>query len=131
MAVIQCPHCNLEVKLVEGVSGLPDCPHCGKELGEDDDEWFAHWFLLVSFLGVIIFDSLMDPDMFTKDESFWDFLTGFLFIDGSFGKVPQNDEHVDSWSMQNLLATLSVRFAWQHCLWNVDKQNDWTVKLHF
>lgn len=85
MAVIQCPHCNLEVKLVEGVSGLPDCPHCGKELGEDDGEWFAHWFLLVSFLGVIIFDSLMDPDTLTKNESFWDNLIGLFFGDISFG----------------------------------------------
>ena len=89
MAVIQCPHCSLEVESDDGISGLFDCPHCGKELGgideENDDGWFVPWFLLVSFLGVIIFDSLMDPDMFTKDESFWDFLIGFLFIDGSFG----------------------------------------------
>ena len=89
MAVTQCPHCSLEVESDDGISGLFDCPHCGKELGgideENDDGWFVPWFLLVSFLGVIIFDSLMDPDMFTKDESFWDFLIGFLFIDGSFG----------------------------------------------
>jgi len=31
MVVIQCPHCNLEVELEDGESGLFDCPHCGKE----------------------------------------------------------------------------------------------------
>ena len=30
MAVIQCPHYNLEVKLVEGVSGLPIARIVGK-----------------------------------------------------------------------------------------------------
>ena len=40
MVVIQCPHCNLEVELDEGVSGLFDCPHCGEEFewGEMDEE---------------------------------------------------------------------------------------------
>ena len=40
MAVIQCPHCSLEVELDDGVSGLFDCPHCGKEFqwGKMDEE---------------------------------------------------------------------------------------------
>ena len=40
MVVIQCPHCNLEVELDDGESGLFDCPHCGKEFqwGEMDEE---------------------------------------------------------------------------------------------
>ena len=35
MVVIQCPHCNLEVELDNGKSGLFDCPHCGKEFEFD------------------------------------------------------------------------------------------------
>ena len=89
MAVIQCPDCNFGRALDDGEFGLFECPNCGTELGEmdgeSDGEWFVPWFLSVSFLGVIIFDSLMDPDMFTEDESFREFLIGFLFIDGSFG----------------------------------------------
>ena len=89
MAVIQCPDCNFERKLDDWEFGPIDCPDCGAELGEmdgeSDDEWFVHWFLLVSFLGVIIFDSLMNPDMLTKDESFWDNLIGLLLGDMSFG----------------------------------------------
>ncbi len=40
MAVIQCPHCSLKVGLEDGVSGVFDCPHCGKEFqwGEMDEE---------------------------------------------------------------------------------------------
>jgi len=52
---------------------------------EEDREWFANWFLLVSFLGVIIFDLLMDPDTLTKDESFWNFLIGFFDLNRSLG----------------------------------------------
>ena len=35
MVLIQCPHCNLEVELDNGASGLFDCPHCGKEFEFD------------------------------------------------------------------------------------------------
>jgi hypothetical protein len=52
---------------------------------EEDREWFANWFLLVSFLGVIIFDLLMDPDTLIKDESFWNFLIGFFDLNRSLG----------------------------------------------
>ena len=40
MVVIQCPHCNLEVELDEGESGLFDCPHCEIEFlwGDMDEE---------------------------------------------------------------------------------------------
>ena len=89
MAVTQCPNCNFGRKVDAGEFGLFDCPHCGTELGEIDGEndggWFVPWFLFVSFLGVIIFDSLMDPDMFSMDESFWDNLIGFFNGDMSFG----------------------------------------------
>ena len=89
MAVTQCPDCNFERKLDDWEFGPIDCPNCGAELGEIDGEsdggWFVPWFLLVSFLGVIIFDYLMNPDMFTKDESFWDFLIGLFVDDMSFG----------------------------------------------
>ena len=43
MVVIQCPHCNLEVVLDDGESGLFDCPHCGIEfLWEGIDEETDH-----------------------------------------------------------------------------------------
>ena len=81
MADFQCPNCNFRRKLDDGEFEPFECPNCVKE----DREWFAHWFLLVSFLGVIIFDSLMDPDTLTKNESFWDNLIGLFFGDISFG----------------------------------------------
>ena len=31
MPIIQCPHCDDEIALDEGQSGLFDCPHCDKE----------------------------------------------------------------------------------------------------
>ena len=81
MAVIQCPNCNFERALDDGEFGPIDCPNCV----EEDREWFANWFLLVSLLGVIIFDLLMDPDTLTKDESFWNFLIGFFDLNRSLG----------------------------------------------
>jgi len=81
MAVIQCPNCNFGRALDDGESGPFECPNCM----EEDREWFANWFLLVSFLGVIIFDLLMDPDTLTKDESFWNFLIGFFDLNRSLG----------------------------------------------
>ena len=85
MVVIQCPHCSLEVELDDGDSGLFDCPHCGKELGEIDEEneggWFLPWICLVALFGIIIVDSLMNPDMLKKDQSFWN----SLLRGGDFG----------------------------------------------
>ena len=85
MAVIQCPHCSLEVESGERVAGRFECPHCGKELGERDEEneggWFLPWICLVALFGIIIVDSLMNPDTFKKDVSFWD----SLFRGGGFG----------------------------------------------
>ena len=84
MAVIQCPHCSLEVESDDEVFYFA-CPHCGKELGERDEEneggWFLPWICLVALFGIIIVDSLMNPDTFKKDVSFWD----SLFRGGGFG----------------------------------------------
>ena len=85
MAVSQCPHCGSEVELDAGVPGRFECPHCGKELGEMDEEngggWFLPWICLVALFGIIIVDSLMNPDSLKKDQSFWD----SLFRGGGFG----------------------------------------------
>ena len=85
MPVTQCPHCGLEVESGERVAGRFECPHCGKELGEIHEEneggWFLPWICLVALFGIIIMDSLMNPDTFTKDQSFWD----SLFRGGGFG----------------------------------------------
>ena len=85
MAVTQCPHCRLEVESGERVAGRFECPHCGKELGEIDEEngggWFLPWICLVALFGIIIVDSLMNPDGLKKDQSFWD----SLFRGGGFG----------------------------------------------
>jgi len=71
--------------LDDGRSGLLDCPHCGKEWRVIDEEneggWFLPWICLVALFGIIIVDSLMSPDTFTKDQSFWD----SLFRGGGFG----------------------------------------------
>ena len=31
MVEIQCPHCDEDIELEDGISGLFDCPHCDKE----------------------------------------------------------------------------------------------------
>jgi len=31
MVEIQCPHCEEDIELEDGISGLFDCPHCDKE----------------------------------------------------------------------------------------------------
>ena len=78
MAVALCPHCGREVELDEGVPKRFECPHCGKELGEKHEEneggWFLPWICLVALFGIIILDSLMNPDTLKKDQSFWESL---------------------------------------------------------
>ena len=78
MAVTLCPHCGLEMESGERIVGRFECPHCGKKLGEIDEEneggWFLPWICFVALFGIIIVDSLMNPDMFKKDQSFWESL---------------------------------------------------------
>ena len=85
MAVTLCPHCGLEMESGERAVGRFECPHCGKKLGEMDVEneggWFLPWICFVALFGIIIVDSLMNPDMLKKDQSFWD----SLFRGGGFG----------------------------------------------
>ena len=40
MVEIQCPHCDEDIELDDGASGLFDCPHCDEEFswGDDADE---------------------------------------------------------------------------------------------
>jgi hypothetical protein len=38
MVEIQCPHCEEDVELEDGASGLFDCPHCDEEFSYGDDE---------------------------------------------------------------------------------------------
>ena len=38
MVEIQCPHCDEDVELENGVFGLFDCPHCDEEFAWEDDE---------------------------------------------------------------------------------------------
>ena len=40
MVEIQCPHCDEDIELDDGASGLFDCPHCDEEFswGDDTDE---------------------------------------------------------------------------------------------
>ena len=52
--------------------------------GEDEENkagWFLPWICLVALFGIIIVDSLMNPDSLKKDQSFWD----SLFRGGGFG----------------------------------------------
>ena len=54
------------------------------ESGEDEESgggWFLPWICLVVLFGIIIVDSLMNPDGLKKDQSFWD----SLFRGGGFG----------------------------------------------
>lgn len=38
MVEIQCPHCEDEIELEDGVFGLFDCPYCNQEFEWEDDE---------------------------------------------------------------------------------------------
>ena len=38
MVEIQCPSCEADIELEDGVFGLFDCPLCGEEFSWDDDE---------------------------------------------------------------------------------------------
>ena len=38
MVEIQCPHCEEDVELEDGVFGLFDCPHCDEEFSWDNDD---------------------------------------------------------------------------------------------
>ena len=54
------------------------------ESGEEEENrggWFLPWICLVALFGIIIVDSLMNPDMLNKDQSFWN----SLFRGGDFG----------------------------------------------
>ena len=37
MVVIQCPHCEEDIELEDGASGLFDCPYCNKDFEWDGD----------------------------------------------------------------------------------------------
>ena len=39
VVVIQCPHCEEDVELEDGVSGVFDCPHCGDDFSYGDEEF--------------------------------------------------------------------------------------------
>lgn len=54
------------------------------ESGEEEENgggWFLPWICFVALFGIIIVDSLMNPDMLKKDQSFWN----SLFRGGDFG----------------------------------------------
>jgi hypothetical protein len=38
MVEIQCPHCEDDIELEDGVFGLFDCPYCNQEFEWEDDE---------------------------------------------------------------------------------------------
>ena len=40
MVEIQCPSCEADIELEDGVFGLFDCPLCGEEFSWDDEESF-------------------------------------------------------------------------------------------
>ena len=52
-----------------------------REDEENGGGWFLPWICLVALFGIIIVDSLMNPDGLKKDQSFWD----SLFRGGGFG----------------------------------------------
>ncbi len=41
MVEIQCPHCEEDIELEDGVSGLFDCPYCDNEFSFGDDKFTA------------------------------------------------------------------------------------------
>lgn len=68
MVEIQCPHCEDEIELEDGVFGLFDCPYCNQEFEWEDDESllsnpitiFVKIFLLsTSFIILVVFVILL------------------------------------------------------------------------
>ena len=41
MVEIQCPHCDEDIELEDGASGLFDCPHCDEEFPWNSDNDFS------------------------------------------------------------------------------------------
>jgi len=56
MVEIQCPHCEEDVELEEGLSGWFSCPHCDEDFSHDEEVGYAE--LSFSPLQVLIITSL-------------------------------------------------------------------------
>ena len=88
MVVIQCPHCEEDIELEDGASGLFDCPYCNKDFAWDGD--FQTNDLKVKFLlflfgifspGLLFFVSLW-IQIAVFPPSGWDVLLYFLISIG-------------------------------------------------
>jgi hypothetical protein len=57
MVEIQCPHCDEDIELEDGVSGLFDCPHCDKEFSWNSaSKWSLNNILKwMNIVAVVIF----------------------------------------------------------------------------
>ena len=60
MATIQCPHCEKDIELEDGLTGLFDCPLCEQQFSWEDPShsfiitWFDLWFgLLIPSLTIL------------------------------------------------------------------------------
>ena len=61
MAIIQCPHCEKDIELEAGSSGLFDCPYCEEQFswGNTPHSSTTRWFDL--WLGFLIPSSTLFP----------------------------------------------------------------------
>tara|TARA_B110000495_G_C22419395_1_gene265594 strand:+ start:94 stop:465 length:372 start_codon:yes stop_codon:yes gene_type:complete len=64
MVEIQCPHCEEDVELKDGASGLFDCPHCDKEFSwgsgtkwtlDNVLKWVKNIGTAIIIIGLILF----------------------------------------------------------------------------
>ena len=72
MAIIECPHCEKDMELEDGLNGLFDCPHCEQQFSWGNapqsfsTRWFDLWFgflipSLTIFPGVPIILFIFEP----------------------------------------------------------------------
>ena len=76
MVEIQCPHCEEDIELEDGTSGLFDCPHCDKEFSWNSGtkwtlnnvlKWVKNIGTAIIIIGLILF-IIIWYDL-TKDDS--------------------------------------------------------------
>jgi uncharacterized protein (DUF983 family) len=105
MVEIQCPHCEEDVELEDGVFGLFDCPHCDEEFDwrRDEDSSTALKQLFVGFFSPIGF--LILAMIFHESYDSVIYLCGLSFISAIF-MIIKGYLAGDKWTWKPLLYVL-------------------------
>ena len=102
MVEIQCPHCEEDIELEDGVFGLFDCPHCDEEFDwrKEGGSSTVLKQLLVGFSPPFIF--LIFALIFHDSEDFVVFLYWLSFISAIF-MIIKGYFAGDKWTWKPLL----------------------------